>query len=67
MIAACTRSRASRTAASASPTIVNPGRPGRMSTSTLTCRVWKSSIVNVCARASICVLLSPVLYGDRES
>jgi hypothetical protein len=36
--AACTRSRASRTAASASPTIVNAGNPGLMSISTLTAR-----------------------------
>src|SRR5437763_5491469 len=36
LIAACTRSRASRTAASPRPTIANAGRPGRMSISTQT-------------------------------
>jgi hypothetical protein len=52
--AAWTRSRASRTAASARPTIAKAGRPGRISTSTLTARAWSPSIVNVRARASIC-------------
>ena len=50
--AARTRSRASRTAASARPTIVNAGSPALMSTSTLTARAWSPSIVNVRARAS---------------
>ncbi len=56
-IAACTRSRASRTDASASPTIANPGSPGLMSTSTVTRRVCNPSIVNVLVRASIVVCL----------
>ncbi len=52
-IAALMRSRASRTAASARPTIAKPGRPRRTSTSTVTRRACRPSIVNVCARASI--------------
>ena len=51
-IAARTRSRDSRTAASPSPTIVNAGRPGRMSTSTHTWRGSTPSMANVETRAN---------------
>src|SRR5438067_11360564 len=47
------RSRDSRTAASPSPTIVNVGRPGRMSTSTHTCLGSTPSMANVATRASM--------------
>ena len=52
VIAARTRSRASRTALSASPTIVNAGRPRRMSHSTQTRRASTPSIANVVTAAS---------------
>ena len=54
-IAERTRSRDSRTAASPRPTIVNAGRPLRMSTSTHTWRGSIPSIANVATRASIAV------------
>ena len=50
--AARTRSRASRTAASPSPTIVKAGRPDRRSTSTLTGRGSTPSTVKVATRAN---------------
>ena len=50
-IAARTRSRASRTALSARPTIVNAGRPSRMSASTHTRRDSTPSMANVVMRA----------------
>jgi hypothetical protein len=52
-IAERTRSRDSRTAASPRPTIVNEGRPERMSTSTKTGRGWTPSMANVATRASM--------------
>ena len=53
VIAARTRSRASRIALSASPTIVNAGSPVlRMSASTQTRRASTPSIANVMTRAS---------------
>ena len=58
-IAARTRSRASRTAASASPTIVNAGRPGRTSTSTDTGSGSTPSMANVATRASTTGTLRP--------
>ena len=51
--AARTRSRASRTARSASPTIVKLGRPARRSTSTVTRRGSSPSIAKVVTRASM--------------
>ena len=41
------------------------GQPGRMSTSTVTCRVCSPSIVNVCARASIAALPRCVVESDQ--
>src|SRR5689334_12015610 len=49
--AAWTRSRASRTALSASPTTVKPGRPSRMSASTQTRRASTQSSAKVTTRA----------------
>src|SRR4051794_25914521 len=51
--AARTRSRASRTALSPSPTIPNAGRPARMSTSTQTGRASRPSSAKDRTRASI--------------
>ena len=51
--AALTRSRASRTALSASPTTANAGSPRRMSASTQTRRASTPSIVNVSTRARL--------------
>jgi hypothetical protein len=48
-----TRSRDSRTAASARPTIVNAGRPRRRSTSTVIRREERPSMANVVTWASI--------------
>src|SRR6478752_884032 len=52
-MAARTRSRASRTALSASPTTVNAGRPSRMSASTQTRRASTPSTAKVLTRESI--------------
>ena len=53
VIAERTRSRASRTALSASPTIVNAGRPTRMSASTQTRRESTPSSANAVTRARL--------------
>ena len=52
--AECTRSRDSRTAASPRPTMVNPGRPVRRSTSTVIRREARPSMAKVVRRASMC-------------
>ena len=59
--AARTRSRASRTALSASPTTAKAGSPGRISTSTVTGRESRPSIANAVTRAST----APTLGRDR--
>ena len=79
-IAARTRSRASRTARSPSPTIVNAGSPARMSTSTVTRRgsspsmekvvTWASTAANarggrVTAKPRICTNSAPLLRRNR--
>src|SRR4051794_26625711 len=67
-IAARTRSRASRTALSASPTTVNAGSPRRISASTHTRRASTPSTANVVTRASIRAAPSGSATGaPRES
>ena len=56
-IAARTRSRASRTALSPRPTIVNAGSPRRTSTSTVTSRDSMPSMAKVVTRASMAATL----------
>ena len=48
-------------------TIVNEGRPLRMSTSTVTCRECSPSIVNVCTRASIACTFLAAFAGRRQA
>ena len=60
-IAARTRSRASRTARSARPTIAKLGRPARTSISTVTRRGSSPSMVKVVTRASMAATLGRVL------
>ena len=65
-IAARTRSRASRTAVSASPTIVKAGRPARTSTSTATRRGSTPSMAKVVTRASTAATLGGACDGDTR-
>ena len=46
--------------------MAKPGRPRRTSTSTVTRRACRPSIVNVCARASMSRLLSPLVGLMRK-